>query len=137
MLRRAKAKFPQVEVQKMGLQELAFQDAFDGILCVDAMEFVFPEDWPLVLANFHRALKPSGYLYFTVEVAPAEEVEVDYQAGKAMDLPVVPGESAVEGGYHYYPEMEQVRRLVNDASFTILDEAVSVEYHHFWLRRKD
>jgi hypothetical protein len=31
-------------------------------MCVDAMENVFPEDWPQVLANLRRALRPGGHL---------------------------------------------------------------------------
>ncbi len=55
MLRQAQNKFPEVPVEHIGLQELAFIDAFDAVICVDAMEMVFPEDLPLVLANFARA----------------------------------------------------------------------------------
>lgn len=55
MLRRAKAKFPEVTVEKRGLQEMSFGDQFDGIMCVDAMENVAPDNWPRVLDNFHRA----------------------------------------------------------------------------------
>src|SRR5262245_51781673 len=46
MLARAKAKFPGVQFEKVGLQEMAYQDAFDGAICMDAMENVCPEDWP-------------------------------------------------------------------------------------------
>lgn len=68
MLNKAASKFPDVEVRKIGLQEMDYTNAFDGIICIDAMENVFPEDWKLVLNNFHRALKNGGVLYFTVEV---------------------------------------------------------------------
>ena len=51
MLQRAHAKFPDVSVQHLGLQELNLKDAFDAVMCMDAMEFVFPEDWPVVLAS--------------------------------------------------------------------------------------
>jgi len=53
----------------MGLQELPYTNLFEGIICIDALEFVPPEDWPPVLNNFHRALKARGNLYFTVELA--------------------------------------------------------------------
>ena len=59
MLAQASAKYPDVPTRKLGLQELDYEQAFDGIICMDAMENVFPEDWPLVMANFHRALKPA------------------------------------------------------------------------------
>ncbi len=56
MLRQAQAKFPDVPVEHIGMQELSLVDIFDGIMCMDAMEMVFPEDWPVVLRNFARAL---------------------------------------------------------------------------------
>jgi ubiquinone/menaquinone biosynthesis C-methylase UbiE len=67
MLPNAIAKFPAVQFQKVGLQEITLREEFDGAICMDAMENVSPEDWPQVLGNFHRALKQSGWLYFTAE----------------------------------------------------------------------
>jgi len=75
MLARAAAKFPTVLIEKVGLQEMEYQDAFEGAVCVDAMEMVSPEDWPVVLQNLCRALKPDGYLYLTVELAAENEVQ--------------------------------------------------------------
>ena len=77
MLARAKAKFPAVQFEKVGLQEMAYREVFDGAICMDAMENVCPEDWSLVLSNFHRALKQRGYLYFTAEtIENADENEI-------------------------------------------------------------
>jgi len=56
MVTKAKAKFPDVPFEKVSLQEMSYQENFDGVICVDAMENVCPEDWPVVLANFNRAL---------------------------------------------------------------------------------
>ncbi|MBA2288165.1 MAG: class I SAM-dependent methyltransferase [Ktedonobacteraceae bacterium] len=56
MLQRAHGKFPAVPVEHIGLQELTFSDAFDAVTCIDAMEMVFPEDWPVVLARFAQAV---------------------------------------------------------------------------------
>jgi hypothetical protein len=56
-----------------------------------------------VLDDLHRAIKPMGYLYFTVEVTSETEIERAFAAGQQSGLPVVYGESAHEGGYHYYP----------------------------------
>ena len=142
MLDRATRKYPQVRVKKFGLQEIHYQEAFDLILCIDAMEMVFPEDWPLVLGNFLRALKPSGSLYFTVEIADPAVIEHDYQASIDQGLPVVIGESVIvsgdgedEGGYHYYPSMEQVRKWLLEAGFVIKEEAEADDYHHFWVKK--
>ena len=76
-------------------------EAFEGIICMDAMELVFPEDWPLVLRNFHRALKPQSHLHFTVELPDEAELRDSQQAAAAQGLPVVEGELAHEEGYHY------------------------------------
>ena len=142
MLDRATRKYPQVRVKKFGLQEIHYQEAFDLILCIDAMEMVFPEDWPLVLGNFLRALKPSGSLYFTVEIADPAIIEHDYQASIDQGLPVVIGESVIgsgdgedEGGYHYYPSKEQVHKWLLEAGFVIKEEAEADDYHHFWVKK--
>jgi SAM-dependent methyltransferase len=136
MLLKAQAKHPTVQVEKLGLQEMHFTGAFDGIICVDAMEYVFPEDWPLVLANFHRALKIKEYLYFTVEITSEEDLRSAYLAGKQLGLPLVEGEHAHEGGYHYYPSLEQVRQWTQEAEFDILAEAEEDEYSHFLVRKR-
>jgi hypothetical protein len=44
---------------------------------MDAMEYIFPEDWPLVLQNSHRAIKAEGYFYMTVEIADSKEIAHD------------------------------------------------------------
>src|SRR4030042_3551684 len=142
MLDRATRKYPQVRVKKFGLQEMQYQEAFDLILCIDAMEMIFPEDWPKVFDNFHRALKPTGQLYFTVEIADPTIVDHDFQAGLDLGLPVVYGESIFgsiesqkilglgedQGGYHYYPTMDQVRQWLAQARFSIVEEAAGKEY---------
>ena len=77
MLASARAKYPGVQFEKVGLQEMSYREVFDGAICMDAMENTPPEDWPLVLGNFHRALKPHGVLYFTAEtVENANESEI-------------------------------------------------------------
>ncbi len=141
MLERARSKFPQVPVHKVGLQELRFRSAFDLILCMDAMENVFPEDWTRVLANFRRALKLDGQLYFTVEITDPASLEDDYRSALGKGLPVVPGESIgptgpgdEEGGYHFYPAMQQVHQWLAGAGFTVLEDAEADDYHHFWCR---
>jgi SAM-dependent methyltransferase len=142
MLERASEKFPQVPTEKLGLQEMRYQSTFDLIICMDAMEMIFPEDWPFVLHNFHQALKPFGQLYFTVEVADPFVVDHDYHTALDQGLPVVYGESALssgegedQGGYHYYPSMDVVRRWISIAGFKIKEEAEADDYHHFRTRK--
>jgi SAM-dependent methyltransferase len=136
MLLKANARHPGVPLEKASLQELAYTDVYDGIICMDAMEYVPPEDWPLVLGNFHRALRAGGHLYFTVEIADEAELQNAYIAAKAHNLPVVQGEWAFEEGYHYYPSIVQVKQWVAEAGFTLLTETTGDGYEHFVMQRK-
>ena len=139
LLANAAAKFPQVPTERHDLQELPYRGEFDGVLCVDAMEFVPPEDWPPVLERFRRALRPGGWLYLTVELAPDDRVRAANQAARRSGLPVVDGEVIWEGPdgyYHHYPNVGQVRTWVAGAGFTIQEEAEGpwheegYAYHH-------
>jgi cyclopropane fatty-acyl-phospholipid synthase-like methyltransferase len=135
MLQFAQAKFPEVPVRKLGLQDLPDEGTVDAIVCMDAMENIFPEDWPVVLENFYRALHPHGLLYFTVELAEPQETQAAFEQGQQLGLPVVYGEWAHEGGYHHYPDIAQVKRWLDETNFQVLDETVGDEYHHFIVRR--
>lgn len=135
MLSRASEKFPAVQLQKLGLQEIHYEELFEGAICMDAMEFVFPEDWPRVLGNFRRALKQQGFLYFTVEIAAEDEIEQAYRRGQELGFPIVFGEWADEEGYHYYPSMQQVKRWLRAASLALIEEAEGDGYHHFIVRK--
>jgi SAM-dependent methyltransferase len=135
----AAAKFPQVPIERHDLQELPYRGEFDGVLCVDAMEFVPPEDWPPVLGRFCRALRPGGWLYLKVELVPAYRVRAANQAARRSGLPVVDGEVIWEGPdgyYHHYPNMGQVRAWLAAAGFAIEQEAEGpwhkegYAYHH-------
>jgi SAM-dependent methyltransferase len=131
MLAQARAKYPEVPTERVGLQELAFDGEFDAVMCVDAMENVFPEDWPPVLANLRRALRPGGHLYLTVELIDEQELERVFAEAVAGGLPVVRGEHTSRGGgYHYYPSMEQVAAWVRDAGLEPLEDGVGDDYYH-------
>lgn len=139
MLARAKAKFPSVQFEKIGLQEMASAEVFDGAICMDAMENVCPEDWPLVLGNFHRSLKPHGYLYFTAETienADENEIKQAFERARQSGLPVVYGEWPDEEVYHYHPTNQQVREWVQQAGFEILKEGNGeIWYYHILVRK--
>lgn len=159
MLARAREHFPEGQYKKMGLQELDFQEAFGGIICVDALEHVFPEEWPGILQGFWEALKPDGVLYFTVDLADGEDVPAAYERAKAMGLPVVFGEvvdradeayaqmmtlapGAVPDGevadasvYHYHPSLEQVRAWLEQTGFALENEGTGNGYEHFIVRK--
>jgi len=154
--------FPGLRYAKMGLQEMDFQAAFDGIICMDAMEHICPEDWPVILSKFHQALKPKGVIYITVDALELDDYRESYERAKAKGLPVVYGEVVDELDeayaeamalepldlntlsyeradhtvYHYKPSMEQVRIWYDQAGFTIEDEATTDEYVHVLARKK-
>jgi SAM-dependent methyltransferase len=139
----ARAKFPTVPTEKHDLQDLPYRNEFDGVMCVDAMEFVPPEDWPLVLERFRRALRSGGRLYLTVELHAVDQVRAINQEARRAGFPVVDGEVMREGPdgyYHYYPAVEQVRAWLAEAGFAIEEEAEGpwhdreYAYHHVLAR---
>jgi ubiquinone/menaquinone biosynthesis C-methylase UbiE len=126
MLTQARAKHPEVVLEKVGLQELDFDDAFDAAMCIDAMEFVFPEDWPRALANLHRAVRGGGLIYLTVEQIDPAEIASVFAEATAEGLPVVHGENILRGGgYHYYPTRDRVSRWLAAEGLEIVDEGIS------------
>jgi SAM-dependent methyltransferase len=136
MLKRAQAKHPGVPLATACLQAICFREVFDGAICIDAMEFVPPEDWLHVLGNFHRAIKLGGYFYFTVEMADRLEIEHDYDSGRQAGLPLVRGESVHEGGYHYFPPTGQVTEWVRMAGFYLVGDLSGDDYHHFLVQKR-
>jgi ubiquinone/menaquinone biosynthesis C-methylase UbiE len=140
MLEQAQARGIAIELHQVALQELSLVARFDAVMTIDAMENVAPEDWPLVLANLHRALRPRGHLYVTVEEQANEQVEAAYAKLIAGGIPAVPGE-VVEGdvaGYHYYPLREQVLAWLDSENLQLIDEHYKQEdgwgYRHFLLQ---
>lgn len=126
MLARARAKHPEVVLEKVGLQELEFDGAFDAAMCIDAMEYVFPEDWPRVLARLHRAVRGSGLIYLTVEQIDPAEIASVFAEATADGLPVVHGENIRRGGgYHYYPTPDRVSRWLAAEGLQIVDQGIS------------
>ena len=124
MLARARARFPGVPLERVGLQELAFDGQFDAVMCIDAMENIPPEDWPRVVANLRRALRPGGHLYLTVEEVDDQELDAVFAEATAQGLPVVRGEESREG-YHYYPSREQVGHWMEEGMLVVVAEDYS------------
>lgn len=125
MLAVARGRRLAVRLEQVGLQELALEAAVDGAMTVDALENVPPEDWPLVVGNVVRAIRPGGHWYLTVEETDPADIEAAFRAATAMGLPVVEGE-VIEGdtaGYHYYPGRDRVRSWLSLAGLTIVAEA--------------
>jgi hypothetical protein len=106
------------------------------------MEHVFPEDWPLVLANLHRAVRPGGHLYLTVEVADDARIDEAFAVLTARGLPAVRGEVTEGGvaGYHYYPARDRVVDWLDAEGLEIVAEDLEQNdgwgYRHFLLRAR-
>jgi len=139
----AQGKAPQARTDQHDLQDLPYFNEFDGVMCVDAMEFVPPEEWPVVLTRFRQALRPGGSFYLTVELTPEDQVRARNGEMRRRGLPVVDGEviwGDVDGYYHFYPSMEQVRSWIAEAGFAIEDEiegpwhGEEYAYHHVLAR---
>lgn len=135
MLAVARAKFPAVPVVCATLQELALTATFDAAMCVDALEDVGPEDWPIVLDRLFRYINPGGSLYLTVEQLDEAEVRRGYETARARGDPVVAGEDFDETAYHFFPKASAIRDWVRAAGFEVLGETVADSYRHLLLRR--
>lgn len=159
MLARARERYPNIRYEKKGLQEMDYQNMFDGVVCIDALEHIFPEDWPVIVHGFRKALKPSGLLYFTLDVSATDSLEEAYEKAKSKGLPVVFGELAADvdetfekvmamaygdvpdddladkAVYHYYPSVEQVQKWLNQEKFAIEDKGMGKWYRHFLVRK--
>jgi 2-polyprenyl-3-methyl-5-hydroxy-6-metoxy-1,4-benzoquinol methylase len=155
-------RFPGLRYVKMGLQEMDFQGEFDGVICMDALEHICPEDLPGIVIGFQRAIKPGGLVYVTVDAAELGDYREAYEQAKAMGLPVVPGEVADELDalfalamavepldslatfgerldltvYHYHPSMEQVHAWFDQAGLLIEQEVTADGYVHLLAVKK-
>ena len=110
MLARARARFPAVPLERVGLQELAFDGGFDAA------------------GNLRRAVRPGGPVYLTVEEPDQDDLARVQADAVARGLPVVPGEMAEEGaGYHHYPSRQQVGGWLEEAGLVVEAEARSDE----------
>jgi 2-polyprenyl-3-methyl-5-hydroxy-6-metoxy-1,4-benzoquinol methylase len=154
-------RFPRLRYEKIGLQEMDFHAAYDGIICIDAMEHVCPEDYPVIMRAFCEGLKPDGLLYFTAEthetaLEDGEDLEEAYRNARAQGLPVVPGEVVDEfdsafskamsqlevpgeiehnAVYRYYPALDQVQAWVEQAGLIIVEEGYGNALYHIIARR--
>ena len=130
MLAQARRKHPEVPSRVLALQDLAtLPGRFDGLLCVDALEYVAPEDWPAVTTGFASVLRPGAPAYVTVEL-PGEPLP------PPADPRQVPGEVIEGGGYHYYPPRDQVRHWLEAAGFAVAGQADADHYWHLLLTRE-
>ena len=140
MLAQARARNVAIALDQVGLQELPYAGEFDAVMTIDAMEHVPPEDWPLVLANLHRAARPGGLLYLTVEEVADPVTEEAFATLTRRGLPAVRGEviDGDVGGYHYYPGRDRATAWFDGAGLQVIDEGFKQEdgwgYRHFLLK---
>jgi trans-aconitate methyltransferase len=159
MLARARAHFPMTRYEKIGLQEMAYHEEFAGLICIDALEHVSPEDHPTIICKFQQALVPGGVAYFNVDWLPEEKKQASFERARALGLPVVfgevadqveeayaramalegevPGDLAEEAVYEYAPSPEQAREWVRQAGLMIEEEGEGDAFYHFLVRKKD
>jgi SAM-dependent methyltransferase len=125
MLEVARSRGLADRLMNVSLQDMAFENEFDGAMTIDAMEHVPPEDWPSVLANLHRALVPGGHLYLTVEEHDDVDLDKALGDGQARGLPLVRGEvmEGEYGGYHHFPDRDRVAGWLAAQGLTIVDDA--------------
>ena len=137
MIAEARRRFPSVSLEKTSLQALRPDLRTDGVICVGAMEFVFPEDWPAVLGKLRRAAS-GGAIYLNVEQIPTEAVARAHADLLADGIPAVLGETLRGGGYHFHPADSQVTNWLSEAGLAIIDEAWTSRptygYWHLLLR---
>lgn len=109
MLARARARGIAFSLERTSLQDLSYPGRFDAVLTIEAMQHIPPEDWPGVLANLRRAVRPGGLVYLTVQDLHQHHIQRAFESLRARGLPAVRGELAGEDtpGYHYFPGRDQ------------------------------
>jgi 2-polyprenyl-3-methyl-5-hydroxy-6-metoxy-1,4-benzoquinol methylase len=140
MLARARARGIAFSLQRISLQDLSYPGQFDAVVTIEAMQHIPPEDWPGVLANLHRAVRPGGLVYLTVQELDQHHIQRAFESLRARGLPAVRGELAEPDtlGYHYFPARDQAVDWFGQQGLAIIDEGFrrgnGWGHHHFLLR---
>ena len=140
MLARARARGIAFSLERTSLQDLSYAGRFDAVLTIEAMQHIPPEDWPGVLANLRRAVRPGGLVYLTVQDLHQHHIQRAFESLCARGLPAVRGELAEEDtpGYHYFPGRDQAADWFGRQGLAIVDEGFrrgnGWGHHHFLLR---
>jgi cyclopropane fatty-acyl-phospholipid synthase-like methyltransferase len=140
MLARARARGIAFSLQRTSLQDLSYAGRFDAVLTIEAMQHIPPEDWPGVLANLRRAVRPGGLVYLTVQDLHQHHIQRAFESLRARGLPAVRGElaEAAAAGYHYFPGRDRAVDWFGQQRPAIIDEGFrrgnGWGHHHFLLR---
>jgi SAM-dependent methyltransferase len=138
MLAAAARKFPEVPSRVAALQDLDEHDRYDAVMCVDALEMVGPEEWPIVARRLRDAAKPGAPIWLTVELRDPAEAKAG-AAGPAAsartsgprDEVVVEGEDvSSDGGYHYFPARERVLAWLAESAIAVEETLEADSYLH-------
>jgi hypothetical protein len=124
MLARARARGIAFSLERTSLQDLSYAGRSGAVLAIEAMQHIPPEDWPGVLANLRRAVRPGGLVYLTVQDLHQHQIQRAFESLRARGLPAVRGELAGEDtpGYHYFPGRDQAADWFGRQGLVIVDE---------------
>jgi len=64
---------------------------------------------------------------------PEDDIEQVYASALAAGQPVVPGEYLKDGGYHYYPQLSQVREWADSAGTAFIADSTADGYYSLLL----
>jgi ubiquinone/menaquinone biosynthesis C-methylase UbiE len=136
MLTVARKKHPEVKTCQVPLQalrdQLAMTESFDGVMCIDALEWILRDDWPVVLEGFNNVLRSNGCIYMTVEIPGEEEKR---EIARPLLEGAAKGEIRVKHWYNYFPSTEDVSAWLSDAGFVVEFEKQCKYYRHLVLRK--
>lgn len=107
MLEIAKQKVQNVHFRHMDMRKLDFDEAtFDGILSAYSLIHITSDDIPVTLKNFHRVLKPVGFIEVIAQKGDPDMV---------IDEPFMPGEKMF---FNFFTK-ERLSKFLNNAGFQV------------------
>ena len=136
MVEQARARSLAESVEQTGLQELAHVATFDGVLCIDAMEHVPPEDWPRVVHNLGRACGDGGLVYLSLKSSrTSKRIWTEPWLRRSRKARRRPRRGRRRGHrrYRFYPADEQIMEWLEAARMRIVEDATDMTYGEWGL----